>query len=146
MFCWTLTLSVKTPKFHRIVPSSNVSVNPGFAGFALCSVMCLPSDSRCQCIILIVLAQLSTELCMGEPCSGLHFSLNSCHLTLGPLYQTLSSTLHRCHVTCLSLILGSSPSKTDRDSGCALFSVQYTILQTKPYSLPLCNLTSKCNK
>lgn len=98
--------------FHRIITSSNVSVSHSSAGMALCSVMCLPNDSSCQCLILTILAQPSTELCIRDPCSGPDFNLNS-HLTHGPLHLIPSSILHSYNASCLSLVLGfSPPSKT----------------------------------
>lgn len=96
--------------FHRIITSSNVSVRHSSAGIALRSVMCLSNDTSYQCVILTILAQPSTELCIRKPCCGSNFSLNSHHLTLGPLHLTPLSVLHSYHASCLALVLGIRPS------------------------------------
>lgn len=95
--------------FHRIITSSNVSVSDNSAGIALCSVLCLPNDSSCQCVILTILAQPSKELCIRDPCYRSNFSLNSHHLTFGPLHWTPLSTLHSYQASRVALVLRVSP-------------------------------------
>ena len=108
--------------FHRIITSSNVCVSHSSAGVAHRSVICLPNDSSCWNVVLMVLAQPSTEFCIRDPYSGSHFSLNSRHLTLGPLHWTplcTLRTLHSYHAGCLALVLGISlnhPRRLDHDS------------------------------
>lgn len=47
--------------FHRIITSSNVSVSHSSAGVAHRSVICLPNDSSCWNVVLMVLAQLQAQ-------------------------------------------------------------------------------------
>lgn len=97
MFCWTLTLSVKTPRylweFSQNYHLFKCLCKPQFC----CSVICLSNDSSCQNVVLTVLAQPSTEFCLRDSYSGSDFNLNSHHLTCGPLHWTPLSTSHSYH-------------------------------------------------
>lgn len=156
--------------FHRIITSSNVCVSHSSAGVAHRSVICLPNDSSCWNVVLMVLAQPSTEFCIRDPYSGSHFSLNSRHLTLGPLHWTplcTLRTLHSYHAGCLALVLGISlnhPRRLDHDSSrasvlsfhlqlntWAVQVLEHILLQTWPLSdtllpKPSCMTWGKANR
>lgn len=113
LYCWTLTLSVKTPRylweFSQDYHLFKCLCKPQFCWHGSLFSNVFPNDSSCQCVILTILAQPSTEFCIRDPCSGPDFNLNS-HLTLGPLHLIPLGILHSYNASCLALVLGVSPS------------------------------------